>query len=1208
MALLRVKSFRFRLLKLDDIREAREIIVIDLARLLGEDVDLSTMAIQVGAGRHDGLVTGLGGSARHLAFAAIYERRKAKYPDTILLIVTNHMSQAETIADDVREFLPDEKIVLYPEREFAISDMIAYSSDVTAQRIRALQDLAAGGSCIIVTTIAAMVQPITAKESFVRSLATFSIGDEISLEEYAQTLIYLGYERVDMVERKGQFSIRGGILDIYSLNYQDPFRIELFDTEVDSIRTFDIATQRSIDKLNTVTIGPAIDFIIPHTIMKETAETLQIHLEQRIRTVTDLEVRERMQNIIGTDIRKLNNGHPSYGLIRYAHLYDKHIGTLLDYCTDLTVICLDEPSRLQERQRALEKEYGEWLTDSILRGELLSGTMHNPDYAQLWMSNKVGRIQFSLFSRPTGQHRFAGTVNFMTKPMQNFHGQMNVLKSELLRWHKSGMHVVFVAATEERAERLERVLSDYKIEIVRTHQYVPMQTPQILVGQISSGFELPMQHLALIVETEVFGSRKKNRKSRVEISDAERIKSYQELHVGDYVVHINHGIGKYLGIRTLEIDGHHKDYLHLNYAGNDSLYVPVDQIDQVQRYIGSEDKEPKVYHLGGNEWTKVKQKVSKTVRDIAEDLVKLYAKREATPGHAFGPDTTWQKDLEGLFPYEETPDQLRAIRDIKQDMERSRPMDRLLCGDVGYGKTEVALRAAFKAVMDGKQVAVLVPTTVLAQQHYETFKERFSGFPITVDVLSRFRTKAEAQACVKGIKDGSVDVVIGTHRLLQKSIEFKDLGLLIVDEEQRFGVSHKERLKQIRANIDCLTLTATPIPRTLHMSMMGVRDLSIIETPPENRFPVQTYVVEFHEGLIREALERELGRGGQVYFLHNQVQTIQSMADRIQRLIPDARIEVAHGQMNEEQLERVMLDFLDGDIDVLVTTTIIETGLDIPNVNTLIVNDADRLGLSQLYQLRGRVGRSNRIAYAYFTYQKDKVLTEVAEKRLQAIKEFTELGSGFKIAMRDLAIRGAGNLLGAEQHGFINSVGFDMYSEMLAQAVKDLRGEKQEEPRDVQVDLSIEAYLPDSYITDPAQKIAMYKKIKFVRSPEGADDLEEEMEDRYGDLPTEVRNLLDITRLKSYASKCGIDAITQQGAETSIRFPVDVDQSLDYAKLLSVTLKHAGQAMKRPNGTLFVSFKTKGLEDRLVLQRLIQFLAEYVSALQNIQEVEEYAK
>ncbi|WP_243014711.1 transcription-repair coupling factor, partial [Brevibacillus borstelensis] len=620
--------------------------------------------------------------------------------------------------------------------------------------------------------------------------------------------------------------------------------------------------------------------------------------------------------------------------------------------------------------------------------------------------------------------------------------QMNVLKTELTRWKKSQDQIVFVAADLERAKRLERVLHDYEMEadlLTDEVEAVPPGRPTIILGNLQTGFELPLNKLVVITEGEVFTAKqRKARKVQKAITNAERIKNYLELKPGDYVVHVNHGIGKYLGIETKEILGIHKDYLHIQYAGGDSLFVPIEQIDHVQKYVASEESQPKIYSLGGSEWKRVKTKVQSSVKDIAEDLIKLYAAREAAVGHAFSRDTAEQREFEAMFPYQETPDQLRAIAEVKSDMEKRRPMDRLVCGDVGYGKTEVAIRAAFKAVMDGKQVAVLVPTTILAQQHYETFRERFADYPIRVEVLSRFRSRKEQNATMKGLKEGTVDVVIGTHRLLSKDIQFRELGMLIVDEEQRFGVSHKEKLKQMKTNVDVLTLTATPIPRTLHMSMLGVRDLSVIETPPENRFPVQTYVMEYSPALVREAIEREMARGGQVFFLYNQVQGIEQMAEQISMLVPDARIAVAHGQMNESELETVILDFLEGNYDVLVSTTIIETGVDIPNVNTLIIHNADKMGLSQLYQLRGRVGRSNRIAYAYFTYQRDKVLTEVAEKRLQAIKEFTELGSGFKIAMRDLSIRGAGNLLGAEQHGFINSVGFDLYSQMLKDAIDEL--------------------------------------------------------------------------------------------------------------------------------------------------------------------------
>ncbi|WAH37332.1 transcription-repair coupling factor [Alicyclobacillus dauci] len=1180
-----------------------------LVRLVAADEPLRSLARQIGPRRNDALVTGVAGAGRQLFMAALYGLRNADKPTESMLIVTHTTSQAQTIWEDLREYLPDEQVLLFPERENAMVDLVAASSDVISERLSVLETLTMSKPAIIVTTVLAACQPLTSRAQFIQQTVHLAVGEEAAIEEILQQVVRAGYERVDMVETRGQFSVRGGILDIFPVAATNPYRIEWFDTDVDSIRTFDPATQRSLEKLTEVSFGPASDLLVPPSNAAAVASQLEQHLEQRLRTIRDMDVRDRLQTNVGADIRKLQSGQAFSGLSRYTALFANQLNNLFDFVPQPFFVCLDEPSRVLERGKALEKEFTEWISGALMHGDVLSGTVEPIEYEAILTNLPHPKVHFSTFTRAGSGQRYASVLNVTSKSMQNFHGQMNVLKSEVARWTKSGLHVVFAAATKERADHLERVLADYRIQADRAEAYAPTTVPQILVANLSSGFELPLNRLVVVVENEVFTARRKHRRARMDISDAERIKSYQELNVGDYVVHVNHGIGKYLGIKTLEVDGRHNDYLYLSYAGNDSLYVPVDQIDQIQRYVGSGDKDPKLYHLGGGEWQKVKNRVSKTVKDIAADLVKLYAAREATPGHAFSPDTPWQVDFENMFPYEETPDQLRAIADIKRDMERSRPMDRLLCGDVGYGKTEVAVRAAFKAAMDGKQVAILVPTTVLAQQHYETFKERFAGFPVTINMLSRFRTRKESQECIKGLKDGSVDIVIGTHRLLQKSIQFKDLGLLIVDEEQRFGVTHKERLKQLRANVDCLTLTATPIPRTLHMSMMGVRDLSVIETPPENRFPVQTYVVEHNEGLIREALERELGRGGQVYFVYNQVQSIHRMAERINTLVPDARVGVAHGQMAEDELERVMLDFLDGDVDILVTTTIIETGLDISNVNTLVVYDADKFGLSQLYQLRGRVGRSNRIAYAYFTYQRDKVLNEVAEKRLSAIKEFTELGSGFKIAMRDLSIRGAGNLLGAEQHGFINSVGFDMYSEMLSQAVRELRGEQVGKAVEPSIDLPVEAYVPDTYIPDAAQKIAMYKRFKHVQTLMEADDLEEELEDRFGDLPTEVRNLLEVTRIKSLAATAGVDQISSHGAETAVRFGEGETVPVDYAKVLAMTVKHHGQPTRRPNGLFFVSFRTKGMSEADLLKKLRSFLEDYVNAVRAAsQEQEEVAE
>lgn len=736
--------------------------------------------------------------------------------------------------------------------------------------------------------------------------------------------------------------------------------------------------------------------------------------------------------------------------------------------------------------------------------------------------------------------------------MQQFYGQMNLLKGEIERWKKANYTIVMLGADRERVTKLEGVLADYDIEaaILDGDGQLMPGIVQVIEGDLQAGFELPMQKLAVLTEEELFKKRVKKTKRRQKLSNAERIKSYSELNVGDYVVHVNHGIGRYLGMETLEINGNHKDYIHIKYEGSDKLYVPVEQIDQVQKYVGSEGKEPKVYKLGGNDWKKVKRKVESSVQDIADDLIKLYAEREASKGYAFSPDGDLQREFELSFPYQETEDQLRSIQEIKKDMEKERPMDRLLCGDVGYGKTEVAIRSAFKAVTDGKQVAILVPTTILAQQHFETIRERFQDYPINIGLLSRFRTRKQQQETIKGLKDGTVDVVIGTHRLLSKDVIYKDLGLLIIDEEQRFGVTHKEKIKQMKANVDVLTLTATPIPRTLHMSMLGVRDLSVIETPPENRFPVQTYVVEYNPVLVREAIERELARDGQVYFLYNRVEDIERKAEEISMLVPDARVTYAHGKMNETELEAVILSFLEGEYDVLVSTTIIETGVDIPNVNTLIVNYADKMGLSQLYQLRGRVGRSNRVAYAYFTYHKDKVLTEVAEKRLQAIKEFTELGSGFKIAMRDLSIRGAGNLLGAQQHGFIDSVGFDLYSQMLKDAIEERRGtDEQKKKIQVEINLDLDAYIPDQYITDGRLKIEMYKRFRAIETFDDIQDLQDEMIDRFGEYPVEVMHLFTVAEIKVYANTNLVESITQSKQDVTILLSEEASSTVDGQKL-----------------------------------------------------------
>ncbi|GAA4722301.1 transcription-repair coupling factor [Brevibacillus fulvus] len=1159
-----------------------------------EDSHFETIVAGLTKGLHEQLISGLAGSARQAAMAALYQETKRP-----MCVVTHNMFQAQKVYEDLVELVPAEDVLLYPGNELIGSELAIASPEMLAQRIHVFNRLAQGFTGILVVPFAGLRRLVVPPQVWKESQLTLRVGEELQLESFLQHLVELGYERVELVERKGEFSVRGGIIDLYPVDSEWPVRIELFDVEIDSIRTFDMVTQRSHESVQTYVVGPVKEMFVSASLLQEAAGRLEKKLGETVAKLKDNGTKEKMMQKIGGDIELMRQGQRLSTLYAYISvIYPEH-NTLFSYMPNNTVVIIDEPSRVLETAAQLQKEEAEWLTGRIAEGEFMGNLTLSSTYEELVLPKSRQVVYLSLFLRQTPKTQPQNIVNLNCRTMQNFHGQMNVLKNELARWTKSHDRIVFVAADAERAKRLERVLHDYDMEadlLLEAVDTVPPGRPTIILGNLQTGFELPLNKLVVITEGEVFTAKqRKARKVQQTMSNAERIKNYLELKPGDYVVHINHGIGKYLGIETKEILGIHKDYLHIRYAGGDSLFVPIEQIDHVQKYVGSEEAEPKIYSLGGSEWKRVKNKVQSSVKDIAEDLIKLYAAREAAKGHAFSPDTLEQREFEAMFPYQETPDQLRAINEVKADMERERPMDRLVCGDVGYGKTEVAIRAAFKSVMDGKQVALLVPTTILAQQHYETFVERFADYPIRVEVLSRFRSRKEQTATIKGLKEGTVDVVIGTHRLLSKDIIFRDLGLLIVDEEQRFGVSHKEKLKQFKTNVDVLTLTATPIPRTLHMSMLGVRDLSVIETPPENRFPVQTYVVEYSPMLVRDAIERELARDGQVFFLYNQVQGIEQMAEHISTLVPDARVAVAHGQMNEGELESVILDFLDGNYDVLVSTTIIETGVDIPNVNTLIIYNADKMGLSQLYQLRGRVGRSNRIAYAYFTYQRDKVLSEVAEKRLQAIKEFTELGSGFKIAMRDLSIRGAGNLLGAEQHGFINSVGFDLYTQMLKDAIDELKGEaKKEIVSPVEINLQLDAYIPSLYITDSRQKIEMYKKFVAASTLEDVDDLRDELVDRYGDIPKPVENLLVISRLRVYALQHKITEISQRETDI-IKIYLDPSQNsnIDGGALFALSNKWERRVGLTGGQQIIITVKVKGLSIEQGVQLVENLLSEF---------------
>lgn len=1153
--------------------------------------DFRSLMTGIKEGLKEQLVAGLSGSARTVLVASMYEQMKRP-----ILLLTHNLLQAQKLYDDLVNLLPDKKIFLYPANELIAAEMSIASPELKAQRIEVLNYWSQNDNGILIVPMAGIRKILPKKTLWKKYQLNLKAGADINVEELLKLFIRMGYERTEMVSTPGEFSVRGGIIDIYPITETDPLRIELFDTEIDSIRFFSLDDQRSKEKVSEVSIGPAAEMILEDEHYSLMIEKLEDGLAKSLRKLANEKAKLQLSQNISYEIEQLKSRQKPEEVYKYLSLINQDANSLLDYLPKNGLVVVDEISRVIEMNEMLEKDEAEWYTSLLGEGKIIHDVKVSHNLHSLIHKHDFPILYMSLFLRHVANTNPQNIVNMSCKQMQNFHGQMHLLKSEVDRWKRSNYSVLFLAPDEERVTKLKRVLEDYEIDasIIAEDQELLPERVQIMQGNLYTGFELSIRKISIITEGEIFNKRVKRSNRRQKLSNAERIKSYSELKIGDYVVHVNHGIGKYLGIKTLVINGVHKDYLHIRYQGSDKLYVPIDQIDLVQKYVGSEGKEPKIYKLGGSDWKKVKKKVQSSVEDIADDLIKLYAEREAAVGHSYSPDGDLQREFESLFPYQETEDQLRSIQEIKKDMERPRPMDRLLCGDVGYGKTEVAIRAAFKAISDGKQVAILVPTTILAQQHYETMRERFQDYPINIGLLSRFRTKKQQTETMKGLKAGSIDLVIGTHRLLSKDITYHDLGLLIIDEEQRFGVTHKEKIKRLKTNVDVLTLTATPIPRTLHMSMLGVRDLSVIETPPENRFPVQTYVMEYNSSLVREAIERELSRDGQVYFLYNRVEDIERISEEISMLVPDARVASAHGQMSENELESVMLGFLAGDYDVLVSTTIIETGVDIPNVNTLIVYDADKMGLSQLYQLRGRVGRSNRVAYAYFTYRKDKVLTEVAEKRLQAIKEFTELGSGFKIAMRDLSIRGAGNLLGAQQHGFIDSVGFDLYSQMLKEAIEARKADlnlKVEEKTNVEIDLEMDAYIPDSYIQDGHQKIEMYKRFRGIETLEDILDLQEEMIDRFGEYPEEVDYLFKISEMKVYANLVGIEMIKQLKQEVTILFTEKASSTIDGTMISNIT-SHFGRmlGLGMDGVKLKMVLKIKGLDASQWLKQIFELM------------------
>ena len=1082
-------------------------------------------------------ITGIDGSRAAYAAGKIINNTKGQQ-----LIITPTFIRAGRLAADL-SFFVNKKIYVMPTDEETFVSYEAKNRDTFLERLRIMKAAAEGEDCVIVAPVQVAIRHLQPSGIFMGSGMHFHLDEKLKLEEVVNRLIDTGYERVPMVYARGQFSLRGDILDIFTPYGDLPVRIELFDIQVESLRTFDPDTQRSVEKLEEFEVYPASLLIRDPEAFKR-AEDL---ISKNYSGLT--ERRDRLLDSIDTmtNLQHLEN---------YMNYFYPDFEYLWDYMDEPTVI-FDDPGRIYEGVTARMKEFEEDFDTYLERGLVVRSDRENfageDDYFKLYGLDDV--YFFSPFSKAVkGVSKYREIRHVVSRQMFSFNGKLDMLERELRRYLENGYEVTIVSSAEDRIANLNEFL-----ERIHLAGRVP-----VAAGELTQGMDFPEERKCYITDGDIFGSYKlrKKKKRRAESSKQKGapIKTFADISKGDYVVHEKHGIGKYIGLEQLTIQGEKKDYLKVKYAGDDLLYVPADQMELIQKYVGSTAGTPKINKLSGTEWRQTKAKAKMAIANMAKELLEVSAQRKMEPGYKFGPDTVWQKEFEDAFPFEETGDQLRCIEEIKRDMESPESMDRLLCGDVGYGKTEVAARAMFKAVSEGKQVAVLVPTTILANQHYNTLKDRFEKFPFKVELLSRFRTEEEKKKTIRGLAKGTVDVVIGTHRLLSKDIQFKDLGLLVIDEEQRFGVQHKERIKKIKKGVDVLTLSATPIPRTLHMSLIGIRDMSLIEEPPSDRYPVQTYVMEEDDHIIRDAIERELDRGGQVFVVYNRVSGVHRIAEKIRDLVPGKRIGVGHGQMSEESLENVMMDFINGDIDILVATTIIESGIDIPNVNTEIIIDADKFGVSQLYQLRGRVGRSNRLAYAYLMHKKDKVLSEVAQQRLRAIRDFTEFGAGFKIAMRDLEIRGAGNILGQEQSGHLVNIGYELYCKLVDDAVRALNGEATDTKRhEANIDINMSAYIPDSYISDEVLKLSMYKKIAAVETAEDEEEIRNELIDRFGDIPKATEDLIKVARLRSLAESIGLIKVTVRGNRMTLKYPKK-DNVKDTVLLLSKKTNNLGEA------------------------------------------------
>jgi len=1059
------------------------------------------------------------------------------------LIIVSSQIKAGRLATDL-SFFYDGSIYVMPEQDEAIVRYDAGSREKLFERMKALKALASEEDCIVIAPVSAVLKRLVPHKMLIENKVKAVRGEIMQPSELRERLSFMGYENMPLVDGKGQFSMRGSIIDIFTPDADNPYRIEFFDDEIDSIRSFDIDTQRSIENLKEITVFPASEIINDRELYAKAAVKIEKEYSAAIKKLEKKsedgtrEAVDRLKERKNEIEEYMREGVSMLLMENYIHYFYEDAEYIWDYLGKDSVIMVDDPDRVHEAMDFRLDEIKEDFTVLLEKGYAAAADfdihLTRGEYFNIY--NQGNGYVFTPFKKQIkGIDEYSKIYSVVSKQTPVFNGRLDIFESELKSYVKHGYDVTVVCSNDERLENLgefiDRIGLSDRIKLAK--------------GELTSGIEFPEEKICYVRDEDVFGVQKRKKvKKSSEKSVGQKLQHFSDLKNGDYVVHENHGIGKFLGIQQLDVQGVKKDYLKIKYAGQDMLYVPVDQMDIVQKYIGSDSGAPKINKLSGGEWKATKAKAKAAIAEMAYELIELSAARQAEPGYAFAEDSVWQSEFEESFPYQETDDQLRCIQEIKKDMERPVAMDRLLCGDVGFGKTEVAARALFKCLSDGKQAAVLVPTTLLANQHYYTLKERFERFPFTVEVLSRFRSEKQQNEIIRKLGAGAVDLVIGTHRLLSKDVKFKNLGLLVVDEEQRFGVQHKEALKMLKKNVDVLTLSATPIPRTLHMSLTGIKDMSTIEQPPEERYPVQTYVLEQDYALIKEIIERELSRGGQVYVVFNRVQGINKIAAEISSIIPDAKVAVGHGQMDERQLEHIMLEFINGETNVLIATTIIESGIDIPNVNTIIILNADKLGLSQLYQLRGRVGRSNRMAYAYLMYQKDKVLTEIAEKRLRAIKEFTEFGAGFKVAMRDLEIRGAGNILGTAQSGHMMSVGYELYCKLVDDAVRALKGEiVNPNAEEASIELAAAAYIPDSYIGDEVTKLAMYKRIAGILSDEEENELTDELIDRFGDIPKETVNLMKISRIRSAAERIGATRVREENVtaagKTSRRIVLD---------------------------------------------------------------------